>query len=199
MLAQVLARRAFVVYLHQEIALLSEQLPKVTQPASEGHSSTAATLGCIVHVEPDGMLALRPGVKVHMYCSSPPCGAAAIFPREGARPTPPTTCPAKRRCTAVDQGQPHTVDPAWLAGAASGRGAEPGGASPATVTPTDNAALPDHLAARPCSKHSALVHAALSSTVSDQSISFSYDPIQVRSLRAWFHILLWLLLANPSP
>lgn len=99
--AEVLARRAFLLFLHQQLAALQKQPPQNTY--FERETST-------------GLLWPRAGVTFHLYTSSQPCGNATIKRWGKARRPPqypdlpaddiPSDAPHPRlHVTAPEQGQ----------------------------------------------------------------------------------------------
>ena len=107
--AEVLARRALVLYMYDEIDRLvaagrtrALENPRVSIFRPERSEKTIVG-GAIARDRPRPWCSLRPGVRVHMYVSQSPCGDASIYKRRkprtrrtGRSPTPASTNAPRR-------------------------------------------------------------------------------------------------------
>ena len=84
--AEILARRALVLYMYDEIDRLvaagrtrALENPRVSIFRPIQRSEKTIVGGAIARDRPQPWCSLRPGVRVHMYVSQSPCGDASVF------------------------------------------------------------------------------------------------------------------------
>ena len=107
--AEVIARRALLRFAYDELdRLVTTDGPAGSDPPPIFERDTSAVASDANATQPRAPFRLRPGIRLHLYCSQSPCGDASIFPGSPSVPDAavprPEAPPASKRAKTTSAG-----------------------------------------------------------------------------------------------